>query len=78
MIATLPSTLSPAPVPSHPPDGIASLLGGAATPPASMAAMPGDFYTPEAFVDTWISPRPRPAPIPRDFTFKAVIGEPDW
>lgn len=30
-----------------------------------------------SFVDTWVS-----APVrviaPRDFTFKAVIGEPDW
>lgn len=31
-----------------------------------------------AFVDTWISPPPYIAPAPRDFTFKAVIGEPEW
>lgn len=31
----------------------------------------------EAFVDAWISPRPKVS-APRDFTFKAVIGEPSW
>ena len=31
-----------------------------------------------AFVDTWISPQPYITPPPRDFTFKAVIGEPSW
>lgn len=30
------------------------------------------------FVDTWISPPPYIASAPRDFTFKAVIGEPSW
>lgn len=30
------------------------------------------------FLDTWVSPPARPEPAPRDFTFKAVIGEPDW
>lgn len=30
------------------------------------------------FVDTWVSAPHRPEPIARDFTFKAVIGEPDW
>lgn len=28
------------------------------------------------FLDTWVSPPARPAP--RDFTFKAVIGECPW
>lgn len=31
-----------------------------------------------SFVDTWVSAPHRPEPIARDFTFKAVIGEPDW
>lgn len=30
-----------------------------------------------AFLDAWISPIPKEA-IPRDFSFKAVIGEPSW
>ena len=29
------------------------------------------------FVDTWVS-APHRVPIARDFTFKAVIGEPSW
>lgn len=49
-----------------------------ATPPAASFPQPEAFYSPEAFVDAWISPRPKAAPIPRDFTFKAVIGEPSW
>lgn len=95
--------ISPAPMSS--PDGIASLIGGAATPPAFVAAVPGASYslaaasgafavspdapsvTPsreggeccpapiQAFMDAWISASP---PAPRDFTFKTVIGEPDW
>lgn len=31
-----------------------------------------------SFVDTWVSAPHRPEPVARDFTFKAVIGEPDW
>jgi hypothetical protein len=31
-----------------------------------------------SFVDTWVSAPHRPGPIARDFTFKAVIGEPDF
>lgn len=31
-----------------------------------------------AFVNEWIGPGPKPALIPRDFTFKRVIGEPEW
>lgn len=30
-----------------------------------------------AFVNEWIGPAPRVV-VPRDFTFKAVIGEPSW
>lgn len=30
-----------------------------------------------SFVDTWVS-APHRVTVARDFTFKAVIGEPDW
>jgi len=36
------------------------------------------FYSAAAFVDTWIAAPRRPEPVARGFTFKAVIGEPDW
>lgn len=50
-----------------------------ATPPADCASRgQGAFYTAAAFVDEWVSPRTKAAPVPRDFTFKAVIGEPSW
>ena len=50
-----------------------------ATPPTGgRKPQSGAFYSPEAFVDAWVSPRPKADPIPRDFTFKAVIGEPSW
>lgn len=47
----------------------------ATTPTAASSPQSGAFYSPEAFVDAWIGPRPKVAPITRDFTFKAVIGE---
>lgn len=50
-----------------------SLLGGAATCRGVEHCSPSVL----SFVDTWVS-----APVrviaPRDFTFKAVIGEPSW
>lgn len=50
----------------------------ATTPAATSSPQSGAFYSPEAFVDAWIGPRPKAAPIPRDFSFKRVIGEPSW
>lgn len=46
--------------------------------PASTGTACGAPYSAAAFVNEWIGPGPKPAPIPRDFTFKAVIGEPEW
>lgn len=49
-----------------------------ATPPtAAECLQSGAFYSAAAFVNEWIGPAPR-AVVARDFTFKAVIGEPDW
>lgn len=31
-----------------------------------------------AFVEAWISPRPKAIPREVDFSFKRVIGEPEW
>jgi hypothetical protein len=31
-----------------------------------------------SFVDTWVSAPHRPEPVARDYSFKAVIGEPSW
>ncbi len=42
--------------------------------PGMVAAVPGEIL---AFVDTWVS-APHRVTVARDFTFKAVIGEPDW
>lgn len=39
---------------------------------------PDPSYSAAAFVNEWIGPGPKPALIPRDFTFKRVIGEPSW
>lgn len=57
------------------------------TPTAPMSsslsgAAPADGLSPlpvslSLFVDTYVSAPPRII-APRDFTFKAVIGEPDW
>lgn len=35
------------------------------------------FISAQHFVDTWIA-RPVRQPATRDFTFKAVVGEPEW
>lgn len=48
------------------------------TPPtAAECLQSGAFYSAAAFVNEWIGPAPRVV-VPRDFTFKAVIGEPSW
>ena len=52
---------------------------GGATPAADCAERgPQAFYLAADFVATWIAPPVRPAPVARDFTFKAVIGECPW
>jgi hypothetical protein len=43
--------------------------------PGAAATMPGEIL---AFVDTWVSAPHRPEPVARDYSFKAVIGEPSW
>ena len=49
-----------------------------ATPPtAAECLQSGAFYSAAAFVNEWIGPAPRVV-VPRDFTFKAVIGGPEW
>lgn len=57
--------MTPAPMSSSLLSGAATDRGGAA--PASVLP----------FVATWIA-APVRMPVVRDFTFKAVIGEPDW
>ena len=61
---------SPAPV--LPAGGAVATVGG--VEPCSAPT----FYSAAAFVDTWIAAPRRPEPVARDFTFKAVIGEPSW
>lgn len=61
---------SPAPVP---PAGEAVATVGGVEPCSAPT-----FYSAAAFVDTWIAAPRRPEPVARDFTFKAVIGEPSW
>lgn len=39
---------------------------------------PDPSYSAAAFVNEWIGPGHKPAPVVRDFRFKAVIGEPSW
>lgn len=49
-----------------------------ATPPtAAECLQSGAFSSAAAFVNEWIGPAPRVV-VPRDFSFKAVIGEPSW
>jgi hypothetical protein len=51
---------------------------GRATPAADCAERgPQAFYSAADFVATWIAPPVR-VPVARDFTFKAVAGEPSW
>ena len=48
--------------------------------PERQATSPADDLSPSAgdFFNTWIGkPEPRAAVV-RDFTFKAVVGEPSW
>ena len=42
--------------------------------PGAIGVVPGGILT---FVATWIAPPVR-VPVVRDFTFKAVVGEPSW
>lgn len=50
-----------------------------ATPPADCASRgQGAFSSAAAFVKAWISPRPKAIPREVDFSFKGVIGEPEW
>lgn len=39
---------------------------------------PAPFISAPLFVDTWIAPPRKPAPVVRDFSFKAIMGEPEW
>lgn len=55
-----------------------SLLADAATAEALSDVPPRPFSSAAAFVNEWIGPGHKPAPVVRDFTFKAVIGEPEW
>ena len=53
---------------------------GAATPPVGTSSSQTDrglFISAPIFVDTWIA-RPVRQPVTRDFSFKAVVGEPEW
>lgn len=70
---------SPAPHDQHLPVGSTPELG-AATPPVGMSSSQADrglFISAPIFVDTWIA-RPVRQPVMRDYTFKAVVGEPEW
>lgn len=61
---------SPAPVLS---------VGAVATPAVGVTSSTdcGLFISAPIFVDTWIA-RPVRQPVTRDFSFKAVVGEPEW
>jgi len=42
-----------------------------------MASVSAPFFSAQHFVDTWIARPIRPA-VTRDFSFKAVDGDPEW
>ena len=64
-------------IPCHPTRSAVDALAGASTPPSDRATCRGvEPCSPSAlsFVDTWVSAPVRTV-TPRDFTFKAVVGE---
>ena len=62
------------------PDLSYSLAAAVRVPPFTPSREGGECCpaTISAFVNEWIGPSHKPAPVVRDFTFKAVIGEPSW